>query len=188
MANLMRRRDAEPGRAERSHPFRTVRDLLRWDPFGRDVFQWDPFAEIEPSGWRTEAAFIPAVEVKETEDAYRFKVDLPGMKEEDVEVSITGNRVTISGEREEEERQEGDRYHVCEFSYGTFSRSFTLPEGVDLDKAKAEFKDGVLMLAVPKREASQARRITIGAKGEEEKREQAPADKQKEEAGQRKAA
>lgn len=170
MANLIRRRETEPSAPMsmgRFDPFRTFRDLLRWDPFGRDMSRLlDPFADIEPAGMQGEALFMPNVEVKETQDAFMFKVDLPGVADEDVEVSISGNRLTISGKREEENRREGDRFYSYERSYGTFARSFTLPEGADLERVKADLDKGVLTLHVPKKEASQARRIEVGSKGE----------------------
>src|SRR5262249_22084254 len=127
MANLIRRRQTEPSIGERFDPFRAIRDLLRWEPFGRDVTQWDPFADIEPTGGRAAPMFMPDIDMKEAHDAFVIRVDLPGMKEGEVDVSISGNRLTISGRREEEDRREGDRYYAYELSYGTFSRSFVLP-------------------------------------------------------------
>jgi HSP20 family protein len=172
MANLIRRREAEPSATERVDPFRTVRDLLRWDPFGREMFRWDPFAEIEPMLGRGPAVFMPDVEVRETESAFVFKADLPGVRDEDVDIAISGNRITLSGKREAEERREDERYYAYERSYGSFSRTFTLPEGmVDMDKADAELKDGVLTVQVPKKEATQSRRIPIGGRGEEKRTE-----------------
>jgi HSP20 family protein len=171
MANLIRRREAEPSAPERFDPFRAVRDLLRWDPFGREMFRWDPFAEIEPMLGRGTAVFMPDVEVRETPDAFVFKADLPGIKDEDVDIAISGNRITLSGKREAEERREDERYYAYERSYGSFSRTFTLPEGiVDIDKTDAALENGVLTIQVPKREATQSRRIPIGGRGGEEKR------------------
>jgi HSP20 family protein len=84
------------------------------------------------------------------------------VKEEEVDVSLTGNRLTISGQREEEKREDSDRYHAYECSYGSFTRSFSLPEGTDPDNVKAEMKDGVLNVTVPKRPEVQPRRIPLG--------------------------
>ena len=89
------------------------------------------------------------MDVRETPDGFNCRVDLPGVKEEEVDISLTGNRLTISGQRQEETRDERDRYHSYECSYGSFSRSFMLPEGVDTDNVKAEMKDGVLNVSIP---------------------------------------
>jgi HSP20 family protein len=148
-------------------------DIARWDPFRgmrekvRDMFRWDPFREMAERALLPERRrFAPDFEVKETADAFLFRADLPGVKEEDLDISFTGNRITISGKREEEEREEGERYYAYERSYGAFSRIFTLPEGADPDNAKAEFSEGVLTLRVPKVEGVKAKKIPIGEKKE----------------------
>ena len=156
--NLVRRTEGrEPALLNRVDPLRTIQDLLRWDPF----------AEMAPFVGGGDAALaMPNVEVKETEKSVIFKADLPGVKEKDVAISVTGNRLSISGKREaEEEKKEGDRYYAYERWYGSFSRTFTLPDAYDTDNAKAELKDGVLTIEVPKREGAQTRSIAIG-KGE----------------------
>jgi|CXWL01.1.fsa_nt_gi HSP20 family protein len=138
------------------------------DPFRmvRDLFRWDPFKEMAPA-WPTQewqgAAFAPAFEVKETKDTYLFKADVPGLKEADVDVTITGNRLNVSGKREEEKEERGDTYYACERSYGSFSRSFTLPEGADLEHIHADMKAGVLTLAVPKKPTVQAKKIAVSS-------------------------
>lgn len=152
MANLIRRsnegRALQPGRMV--DPFDMMRDLMRWDPF----------AELAPLAGR-EAAFAPAFEVKESGDAYLFKADLPGIPEEDLEISLTGNRLTVSGRREEEKREEGERFFAYERSYGSFSRAFTLPEGVDPEHAEAELANGVLTVSVPKRPELKPKKIEV---------------------------
>jgi HSP20 family protein len=107
--------------------------------------------------------------VKETKDSYVFKADLPGVKEENLDVSLTGNRLTISGQRQEEKKEEGDRHYVYERSFGSFSRSFTLPEGIDVDHVQAELKDGVLNVVVPKKPEVQPKRILVKGEGEKAK-------------------
>jgi HSP20 family protein len=156
MANIVKR---TPGgqvapRAERDFP-RTVWDLLAWDPFRM----------LEPAFRRAdeEALFVPRFDVKETKDAYVFKADLPGVREEDVEVSMSGNRLTVTGKRESESREGDETYYTSERSYGAFSRSFTLPDGVDGEKIRAEMKDGVLAVTVPKKAEMQAKKIPISA-------------------------
>jgi HSP20 family protein len=114
-------------------------------------------------GAREDWTLSPDFDVKETQDAYVFKADLPGIQQEDVEISVTGQRLTISGKREEEKREEGERYFTYERSHGSFARTFTVPEGVDLDNVNAELKEGVLTLNIPKRPEGRSRRIPIGS-------------------------
>jgi len=158
MANLIRRGSPSAVLSPRlPDPFEMMRDLMRWDPF----------AEFSsPSG---ELAFTPSFEVKETKDAYLFKADLPGIAEGDLDIGLTGNRLTVSGKREEEKKEGDDRYYAYERSYGSFSRSFTLPEGVDIDHAEAGLSRGVLTVSIPKKPEVKPKKIEVkrlAAKGE----------------------
>ncbi len=159
MANLIRRNEGGSVAPSRLlDPFEMMRDLMRWDPF----------AELG-GGRGTELAFAPSFEVKETKDAYVFKADLPGIKESDLDISLTANRLTVSGKREEEQRSEEERFYTYERSYGTFSRSFTLPEGVDLDHADADLSNGVLTVSIAKKPEVKPKKIEVKklqAKGE----------------------
>jgi HSP20 family protein len=132
-----------------------------WDPFRamRELMRWDPFRQMTPQAMD----FVPEVDVKETPNELLFKVDVPGMSEKDIEISLTGNRMTISGKREEEKKSEQDRYYVVERSSGSFSRMFTLPEGVDLDSVRADLANGVLTLIVPKKGQAEPRRVDVNA-------------------------
>ena len=134
-----------------------------WDPFRvmRDVLRWDPFRELEAAVGGDYGLFAPSFDVKEDKDGYVFRADLPGVKEEDLEISLTGNRLTISGKREQEKREQGETYYASERSYGSFSRAFTLPDGTDAENVKAELKNGVLQVTVPKKPEVQPRKITI---------------------------
>ncbi len=139
-----------------------------WNPFRmmRDLMHWDPFAEMAPlAQFPTAAAasFFPAFEVKETKDAYQFTADVPGIKEKDLEITSSGNRLTVSGKREAEKEEKGDTFFMYERSFGSFTRTFTLPDNVDLEHIKAELQDGVLALAVPKKPESQPKKITVQA-------------------------
>jgi HSP20 family protein len=150
---LIRRDNREVARrtgTEGLDPFRIMDALL-----GGDVFQG-----LDTSGGVR--GFTPSFEVKESKDAYVFKADLPGLTEKDVDIQMTGNVLTLSGERKLENVQEGERYFTIERAYGQFTRSFSLPDGTDAEHATAEMKDGVLTLRVPKKPEVQPRRISIG--------------------------
>jgi len=160
MANLIRRNESQPETPAVWDPFRTMRDLLNWDPF----------AEMSPVlGRTTDAVFTPRFEVKETKNAYVFKADLPGIDEKDLEITLTGNRLTISGKRDAERQEDGDQFFTYERSYGSFSRSFTLPEGADPDHADADLRNGVLTLSVPKHPEHQPKKISIKGLGDKVK-------------------
>jgi HSP20 family protein len=149
--NLIRRHENE----------KNVSRSREWDPFAlmQEMLHWEPFQELSTM-WARER-FVPSFEVKETQGSYVFKADLPGVKEEDVDVSLTGNRITISGQRREEKRDENERYYAYERSYGNFSRSFTLPEGVNQDEVHAELREGVLTVTVAKKPEVQPKRISL---------------------------
>jgi HSP20 family protein len=156
--NLIRRTEGqEPALLSRLDPFRAFRDLLRWDPF----------AEMEPFLGKSDLGITPNFEVKETKDSVVFKADLPGIKEKDVEIAVVGNRLSISGKREEEDKKEDDRYYAYERWYGSFNRTFTLPDACDAEAVKAELKDGVLTISVPKKEGAQPRRVQLGGSGDQ---------------------
>lgn len=159
MANLTVRRE---GGERRLSMFPEVSSLFR------DLMRWDPFREIEPIIPAIETPiFSPQFDVKETKDAYMFKADIPGIREQDVEVTLTGTRLTVSGKREQEKEEKGETYYACERSYGAFTRSFTLPEGADAEHVKAELKDGVLTIVLAKKPELQPKKIDV--KGEKVK-------------------
>lgn len=137
-----------------------------WDPFRsmRDLFRWDPFTSL--SAWPTPASlsFAPDFEVKETKESFVFTADLPGVAEKDVQVQLSDNRLTVSGKRESEKTEQHETYYATERSYGSFTRSFVLPEGIDADKAHAQLKSGVLSVAIPKRPEAQPRKIAVSSK------------------------
>lgn len=109
-------------------------------------------------------AWSPSVDIIEGKDEIAIETELAGMKIEEVDVSIENNVITISGERKFEKTDETDNYHRIERSYGTFTRSFTLPRNVISEEANAQFKNGILRITLPKREEAKARKIEI--KGE----------------------
>jgi len=152
MANLMKKDGGEELAQTREwDPWRAVRDLLHWDPFR----QMAPMAAV------SHATFAPTFDVTESKDAYVFKADVPGVKQEDLEITTSGNRISVSGKRDIEEERKGATIYTYERQYGSFSRTFTLPDGADIDHAKSVLEEGVLTLVVPKHAAAQSKRIEV---------------------------
>jgi HSP20 family protein len=129
-------------------------------PFRSSFFDMDPFR-------RAKAAFsgMPAVDVTETEKGYKVVAELPGMDEKNIEVKVANGMLTIKGEKQEEKEEEKQDYYVRERSFGSFERTLPVPDGVDLDKVDASFKNGVLTVVLPKTaEAQKAeKKITVKA-------------------------
>lgn len=105
--------------------------------------------------------FKPAVNTREGEYAYHVEVDLPGVKKEDIKVDITGNTLTISGERKTKQEVKEKDYYKCESSYGKFQRSFTLPDNIDKENLTASCKDGVLEVTLPKSKGTETKKIAV---------------------------
>jgi HSP20 family protein len=122
---------------------------------------WPTLANGDAGEW------TPAVDFEETDKEFVLTAELPGMAEDEVDVEIEQNVLTIKGEKrtEREEKKEKDgHYHLVERFYGFFQRAFTLPPAVDSSKIVADFSDGVLTVRLPKRQEATARRIAVGAK------------------------
>ena len=129
------------------------------DPFSmaRELLSWDPFYPA-----RSASAFSPAFEVKETHDQWVVKGDLPGVAESDLDVSVHNNVLTVSGVRHGEERREGESYALYERQYGSFSRSFSLPDMADGERIEAKLDRGVLTLTIGKKAEAKPRKISVG--------------------------
>ena len=127
-------------------PFSMARELLSWDPF---------------FGGRPATAFSPAFEVKETNDAFVLKADLPGVAEPDLDISVHNSVLTVSGSRQAEERREGESYALYERQFGSFSRSFSLPDMADGDRIEAKLDRGVLTLTIGKKAEARPRKISV---------------------------
>ena len=110
-------------------------------------------------------AWAPSVDIYENKDQIVLEAELPGMKQDDFDLSIENNVITLRGERKFEKTDEGDNYHRVERSYGSFTRSFTLPQTVSAEGATAEYNNGVLRVTLPKREETKARRIQVSGTG-----------------------
>jgi HSP20 family protein len=122
-------------------------DRLFDDAFTRDGMSW-----------------TPAVDIKETEGELRVELELPGLKPQDVEITAENGVLTIRGEKRSERKEDDQsRYHVVERTYGSFMRTFQLPQGIDEDQIGAEFDNGILSLRIPKTALPQPRRIQINA-------------------------
>jgi HSP20 family protein len=128
------------------------------DPFGlaRELLGWDPFHY-----GRAGNTFAPTFEVKETAEAFVVRADLPGVKDADLDVSVHNGVLSVSGSRAAEQRQEGDSYYVYERQFGSFSRSFGLPESADPDRVEARLEQGVLHLTIGKKVQAKPRKIEL---------------------------
>lgn len=107
------------------------------------------------------ATWMPTVDISEMENGFEIRAELPGVSEKDVNVSVTDNRLTIKGEKRQEEETDDKNYHRVERRYGSFQRSFTLPRHVETEAIKAQFTDGVLVLEIPKAEVAKPTEISI---------------------------
>jgi HSP20 family protein len=137
--------------------------LMKPQPFSRDVDRFfDAFFGPEREQGRR---WVPPVDLVEAEDHFLLKADLPGLSEDDVSIEVQDGNLTISGERtaEHESRERG--WYRIERSFGSFSRSLTLPDGVDADAITARFDRGVLEVRIPKPEERKPRRVEIKANG-----------------------
>ncbi|MCU1289316.1 MAG: hspA 1 [Acidobacteria bacterium] len=140
-------------------PFRELRSLQ--DEMNR-LFMSNYSRGSEQEGFMS-GAWSPQVDIFENKDQIVLEAELPGMKPEDVNISIENNVLTLHGERKFEKKDENDNFHRVERSYGSFTRSFTLPPTVSSENAQAEFENGVLRLTLAKREEAKPRRIEIKA-------------------------
>ncbi|MBW1974910.1 MAG: Hsp20/alpha crystallin family protein [Deltaproteobacteria bacterium] len=107
--------------------------------------------------------WVPAFDVSETDDHIVVKADLPGIDVKDLDISITGNVLTVKGEKKQEREEKGESFHRVERSFGSFTRSITLPVDVDPNGVEAVYKDGVLKLTIPKTEKSKRKKIEVKA-------------------------
>lgn len=132
--------------------------LATRDPYSlaRELLNWDPFFAARPA-----SAFAPAFEVKETTDSFVLRADVPGVDEKDLDVAVHNGVLTVSGSRASEERKEGESYALYERQYGSFSRSFALPDMADGERIEAKLESGVLSLTIAKKAEAKPRKIEI---------------------------
>jgi HSP20 family protein len=151
--------------------------ILRRDPFGElRSFQEDfnrAFGSALPRLFGEEGLtggrWAPSVDIHESENEIVLEADLPGLKLGDFEVSVENRVLTLKGERKFEKKSEADNYHRVERSYGSFTRTFTLPSTINVDAVGADFRDGVLRVTLPKKEEVKARQIQVKVAGETER-------------------
>jgi HSP20 family protein len=153
-----------------------MKAITRWDPLTR----WDPFKELEDMQSRlstlfgrmpvrkdgekevmTMAEWAPLVDITEDEKEYLIKAELPEVKKEDIKLTIHEDVLTITGERKYEKEEKGKKFHRVERAYGSFTRSFTMPDDADASKITAESKDGVLKVHLPKSEKAKPKSIDV---------------------------
>lgn len=144
--------------------------ITRWDPFRElesmhhrltDLFDRPSLRRGDKTEWIGEGEWSPMVDVSEDDKRYTVKVELPEMKREDIKVSLENGVLSISGERKFEKEENGKKYHRVERSYGSFLRSFTLPDNADAAQVDAQYRDGVLTVNVGKSEKAKPRAIDV---------------------------
>jgi HSP20 family protein len=129
-------------------------------PSLRSMFDFEPTRRIE----RTFTFTMPAIDVAENGNAYKISAELPGMDAKDVDVNVSGDMLTIKGEKRQEKEEKEENYYMCERSFGSFQRSFSLPAGVDRGKISSELTKGVLTVTLPKTAEAQKQSKKIEVK------------------------
>jgi HSP20 family protein len=149
--------------------------MMRWDPFQDLRSAQDEMAQMNPmlahalglhtqqqgSGRATTTAWAPALDISERKDAYLVTVELPGIKPEDLDITMEDGLLTIQGERQFTQESSEQQFHRVERRYGAFRRSITLPAQVQAEQIEASFEDGVLQILVPKMEEAKPKRIQV---------------------------
>jgi HSP20 family protein len=147
--------------------------MMRWDPFQDLRSAQDEMAQMspmlahalglhtQPQGSATATAWVPALDISERKDAYLVTVELPGLKPEDLEITLEDGLLTIQGERQLTSESSEQQFHRVERRYGAFRRSITLPAHVMAEGIQASFEDGVLQILVPKAEEATPKRIQV---------------------------
>ncbi len=144
--------------------------LAKWDPLRElddfssrlsSFFGRAPIQKRDGDDWFTQAQWAPLVDISEDDHEYLIKAELPGIEKDQVKVTVENGILLIAGERKSEHEENNRKYHRVERSYGSFLRSFSLPDDADGTKIKAEFKNGVLKVHLPKSEAAKPQSIEI---------------------------
>ncbi|MGE5545755.1 MAG: Hsp20/alpha crystallin family protein [Solirubrobacterales bacterium] len=160
---------ATPPAVRTGHPLMTLRDEVdrlfdNFFPMARGMFEVDPFRRVG-AAFRSMGDIAPEVDVREMGDRIEIAAELPGVDENDVSVTVKDGVLSISGEKKSERKEEKTDYHLTERSYGSFVRSFRLPETCDDEHIAADFSKGVLTVTIPKRELPESGEKKIEIKG-----------------------
>jgi HSP20 family protein len=156
--NLIRREPSIPFFPRIDRPlFREMEEMT--DRFGRLFGTWNRPFDVQES--LKVADWTPAIDIQETEKEYLVKVEIPEVKKEDVHITVQEDILTVTGERKLEKEEKGKKFHRIERSYGTFLRTFTIPVDADETKIAAEFKEGLLLLKLPKLEKPRPKTIEV---------------------------
>jgi HSP20 family protein len=146
------------------------KELTPWRPFGelgslrREMDRlWDSFFGERPLARAWEREWAPSLDVSETKDNFVVKAEVPGIDAKDIDISLTGDVLTIKGEKKQEKEEKEEDYHLVERTYGAFSRSIRLPAEVESTKIKASYKNGILRVTLPKSEKVKAKEVRIKA-------------------------
>src|SRR5690349_1360495 len=153
-------------------------NIVKYDPFRELRSLQDEmtrlFTGVVPASFNreemTHGAWAPSVDIYEDKDRLILEAELPGMNRDDFDISVENNVITLRGDRKFEKKTDGDNYHRVERSYGSFTRSFTLPQTVTAEGASADFENGVLRVSLPKRAETKARKIEVTGHGSDAKR------------------
>ena len=153
--------------------------ILRWDPFSDMVTLRDQINRMfeesmsrntgRPAAPAPSRTWAPVVDILEDNDKIAIKVDLPGIKQDDIHIDLTGDVLTLSGERRFEDEERKDSYVRVERIYGSFQRSFQLGVPIEVDKVTASYQDGILTVTLPKSEAVKPRRVEIKASSDKKR-------------------
>lgn len=135
--------------------------LHRWDPFTELSRLQDDFARAAGVTRSRERTYQPAVDIFEEKEAIVVRAELPGVKAEDVSITVENDLLTLSGERKFEKKDESEGYHRVEMVYGTFTRTFALPKTVSADAIEASLDGGILTVRLPKRQEAKPRKIEV---------------------------
>ena len=136
--------------------------IVRWEPFALQNLFENVFDAPSPARSGALRRWMPAMDLVETGDSYVLKADLPGLTQDDIKIEFEDRTLTVSGERKADHEVATDGYVRVERAFGSFTRSLTLPQGVDPEALTANFENGVLEVTIPKPEARKPRRIEIG--------------------------
>lgn len=138
----------------------TTRARNVFDRFFEDFFN-ESLSRLPSNEQAIAYEWSPRVDITESDDAYHFVVEAPGVKKEDLDISVDQNVLTVSGERKYEHEEKKENVHRVERAYGRFARSFTLPANVEAGKVDAEYKDGLLKIKAPKSEQAKPRKVSV---------------------------